>query len=872
MCRATFVESLARLIVWLFLSGLALVLALPAWATLGGIGTQPTTVQVIPTSLNFSIQDLGTTSAAKNMAIQNTGTNQLMFSQIAVTGDYVLTSNFCTQGAKPGTHCNIFIAFKPSGIGVRNGTVTFTDNASASPQTVTLSGMGTRTVSNSLVSIAVTPSTASIAPGSTQQFTAKGTYANGSTQDLTSTATWQSSNSAIATITAAGLATGVAPGAVNITATSGSVSGTASLTVTNPLVSIAVTPANSSAAPETKPQFTATGTYFDHTSNIITTTVTWMSSNPAAATISNSAGLQGLATAVAKGTTTITATFTQNGVPIVGTTTLTVTNATLTRIDVTPSSSTIPLFVQQQYTATGTFTEGSQQTQQDVTNIVTWTSSNTSRVTITVSGLATGVAITSTPVTITAAYKAISGQATVTVDATNLVSIKITTNTPITTLAQGTSRQFTATGTFTNGSTLNITNQATWALTQSPMVATVGVHTGLVKAVPSVLADTPVTITATLGSVSKTSQLTVTNATLISLTVTPITATIPVGVNYDFRATATFNDGTTQDISIDATWSSSSPAVATVSNLGRAIGASSGTTTITALFGTPSGTAQLTVSLATLQSIAITPAQTTVAPGSTVSFGATGSYSDGTKQSLAATWTSSNPSVLTVTNGGTATGQSPGSATITACYPRCPPAGIMSNNATVIVTPSPLMSIAVSAPPQFPPPFSIPEAVTIPFIATGTFADGSKETLTSSVTWASSAPSVATVSNAYPFQGFTTGVGAGTTNITAVFASVVSAPATLTVTTATLQSIAITPSNPTVTVGASENFTAKGTFSDGSVIDLTSQVSWSSSNVTVATISNVGQANTANRGSTTITATFVENGVTTQGTTTLTVN
>jgi hypothetical protein len=41
-----------------------------------------------------------------------------MFSQIAVTGDYVLSTNYCTQGAKPGTHCNIFIAFKPSAIGV----------------------------------------------------------------------------------------------------------------------------------------------------------------------------------------------------------------------------------------------------------------------------------------------------------------------------------------------------------------------------------------------------------------------------------------------------------------------------------------------------------------------------------------------------------------------------------------------------------------------------------------------------------------------------------------------------------------------------------------------------------------------------------
>ena len=718
-----------------------------------------------------------------------------------------------------------------------------------------------------LVSIAVTPSTASIAPGSTQQFTAKGTYADGSTQDLTSTATWQSSNSAIATITAAGLATGVAPGTVTISATSGSVSGTASLTVTNPLVSIAVTPANSSAAPETKPQFTATGTYFDHTSSIITTTVTWSSSNPAAATISNAPGLQGLATAVAQGTTTITAT---QGT-ISGSTPLTVTNATLTSIAVTPSVSTISLFVQQQYTATGAFSDNSQQ---DVTNIVTWSSSNTSKVTITVSGLATGVGVTTTPVMITAAYKEVSDTANVTVDAANLVSIAISSSTPAsdpTKLAQGTSRHFMATGTFANGSTLNITNQATWTLTQSPTVATVGVHTGLVKALPLVPSPrTPVTITATLGSVSKTSQLMVTNATPTSLTVTPITATIPVGINYDFGATAIFNDGSTQDISMDATWTSSNSAEAKISSPGRAVGISPTPigpppvpVTITATFGGQSNTppAHLTVSPATLVSIAVLPAQTTVAPGSTVSFTATGTYSDGTKRSLAPTWTTSDKSVVTIINPGIATGESAGSATITASYQQ------IKSTAAVVVTPSPLTSIAVT-----PATASVPEGVTTEFTATGTFMDLSTQNLTSSVTWASATPSVATVSNAYPFEGFATGVGPGTTNITAVFASKVSAPATLTVSTATLKSIAITPGNPTVTHPASENFTAKGTFSDGSVIDLTTQVSWSSSNVTVATISNVGQANTASTGSTTITATFVENGVTTHGTTTLTVN
>lgn len=86
-----------------------------------------------------------------------------------------------------------------------------------------------------LVSIAVTPTSASIFVGGTQQFTAMGTFSDDSTADLTSTATWASSNTSVATIAAGGLATGVAAGTATITATQdGVLSNGASLTVTEP--------------------------------------------------------------------------------------------------------------------------------------------------------------------------------------------------------------------------------------------------------------------------------------------------------------------------------------------------------------------------------------------------------------------------------------------------------------------------------------------------------------------------------------------------------------------------------------------------------------------------------------------------------------
>jgi sugar lactone lactonase YvrE len=69
-----------------------------------------------------------------------------------------------------------------------------------------------------LVSIAVTPTAATITDGNTQQFTATGTYADASVRNLSASATWSSSNTTFATIAAGGLATCVAPGAVDITA------------------------------------------------------------------------------------------------------------------------------------------------------------------------------------------------------------------------------------------------------------------------------------------------------------------------------------------------------------------------------------------------------------------------------------------------------------------------------------------------------------------------------------------------------------------------------------------------------------------------------------------------------------------------------
>ncbi|MGA3328955.1 MAG: kelch repeat-containing protein, partial [Terriglobia bacterium] len=108
-----------------------------------------------------------------------------------------------------------------------------TGSATVSACAGSVCGSTTVTVNQGVVSITVTPSNATIIPGATQQFSAMATYDNGVTQDVSSSAYWDTSNASAATVAAGGLATGVAGGSTTITASLGSLQGSATLNVAN---------------------------------------------------------------------------------------------------------------------------------------------------------------------------------------------------------------------------------------------------------------------------------------------------------------------------------------------------------------------------------------------------------------------------------------------------------------------------------------------------------------------------------------------------------------------------------------------------------------------------------------------------------------
>jgi hypothetical protein len=155
--------------------------------------------------------------------------------------------------------------------------------------------------------------------------------------------------------------------------------------------------------------------------------------------------------------------------------------------------------------------------------------------------------------------------------------------------------------------------------------------------------------------------------------------------------------------------------------------------------------------------------------------------------------------------------------------------------------------------------------------ATAVYSDGTNRDITSLATWTSGDAKTAAVSDALATKGLVDAVVAGKATITAQYVGV-AGMTDVTVSAAVLKSLAITPAGPTVAVGAIQAFAATGTFDDGSTLDVTPLVTWTSSDLGVADVSNAdgsrGQATVFDVGTTTIQA---QRGAIT-ATTTLTAN
>jgi len=447
--------------------------------------------------------------------------------------------------------------------------------ASAAPAatatSTTLSGSSQVKNRGPMAQVILTPLTASAPGGGTVQFAVYGIRKNG---DSVAVSVAYAATGGI--ISAAGLYTaGQSAGTYHVIATQsgGTLASTADVTISNvPVASVTMSPAAATVTVGTTTQLTATPRDANGTA-LSGRVVSWATSNAAAATVSAS----GLVTGVAAGSATITATSEGQS----GTSAITVTNVPVASVTVSPTAAGVTVGATTPLTATpkdanGTALSG---------RVVSWATSNAAAATVSASGLVTGVAAGSA--TITATSEGQSGTAALTV--TNVPVASVTVSPATASVTVGATTQLTATPKDANGTALS-GRAVTWA-TSNAAAATVSAS-GLVTGVAAGSA----TITATSEGKSGTSAITVTNVPVASVTVTPATANLLVGST--LQLTATLKDALGNPLSGRVvTWASNAPGVTAVSGTGLVTGLGIGGVTITATSEGQSGSSAVTVSL-----------------------------------------------------------------------------------------------------------------------------------------------------------------------------------------------------------------------------------------------------------------------------------
>ncbi|HEY7726653.1 MAG TPA: S8 family serine peptidase [Anaeromyxobacteraceae bacterium] len=272
----------------------------------------------------------------------------------------------------------------------------------------------------------------------------------------------------------------------------------------------------------------------------------------------------------------------------------------------------------------------------------------------------------------------------------SLVAIALTPASP--TIPRGLSRALVATGSWSDGSELDLSSLATWT-SADPSVASVS--GGVVAA--HALGTT--TVAAAVGSIRGTATVAVDPPLLTGLSVTPASASIPRGLTRQLAARGAYSDATAADVTALATWTSSSAGTASVTPAGLVTGVAVGLATVTAAVGGIQGTARVAVEPPAVTGVAVTPSTTSVWAGHPQQLRATARYSDSTTADVgaAATWSSATPSAVAVSATGLASeaaGAPLGASSVVSAS-----AGGFSGSATVSVAAGPPVGPGVDGDP-----------------------------------------------------------------------------------------------------------------------------------------------------------------------------
>jgi len=445
-------------------------------------------------------------------------------------------------------------------------------------------------------------------------------------------------------------------------------------------------------------------------------------------------------------------------------------------------------------------------------------------------------------------------------DVTDAVVTRIDIDPPELTIPAGLRKQLKANGTFSDDSTRDVTSSATWSTSDSDIcsVSNLAASMGLFSAVK----PGPCALAATIAGVSGSASVTVSNAALTKVTITPLQNDLkglPIGLSQRFVAMGTYTAGNPQDITSQVFWSSSEDSVAGISNKqganGLAFAIAEGLTVIKAEDAeTPlSNTVTLTVPPAVIIKVDVSCDKNAVPEGLTSRCKAMATYSipgvviDATN---VVSWSSSAPDVATIDSHGLVIAKKIGTTGISATDPD---SGVMSNIFAVDVTDAILERIELEqtrlferfrhrtigeAPPNLP----------VEFKARGFFSDKPDigMDITGSVSW-----SIQPDSDCQLSLNFATGLKPGKNCDVSATRDGVSATATLVILDVVQNAMEVAPTPASIAKGTALDFHAWGiynlrdpgkTLGMAFAFELTRLVAWSTHDIDgtspVAEISN----------------------------------
>ncbi|WP_181592939.1 Ig-like domain-containing protein [Paenibacillus sp. YN15] len=632
------------------------------------------------------------------------------------------------------------------------------------------------------------------------------TYPDGSVTDVTELADWESNDPDIADVIK-GEVKGYGSGQTYITATYGTKTTTIRVDV-DLAVKLNVNKTSLFLKKDATEEITLTATYADgSTDSGLAARATWTTSDPAVATVT-----KGKIIANGTGEATITATYVDKTVSIL-------VDVNVPRLLIVDQEE---LFLQTKQTAklalTATYANG---TTEDVTDKAEWTTADSS-IAYVQDGSITTYKAGKTEITATYGDKSVKVALSVDVPTTLLLSTKKI-NFQI-----GSTEQVKLEALFSDGTQADITSLAKWSTSDADIAdVTKGMVTGIGTGVATITVEygtRKATLTASVGVLK---SLTTQNDQEL---------TLKKGDKLDLKVSAAFTDGTSKDVTGEAVWTSSNSKTVTVDEGGHLVAAASGTATVTASFG--GKTCEFDVQVDTAQTLTASPTLLVFDLGEIKAITLTAKDRDGNAANVTATadWTTSNASIATVDKG-VVTPVARGKVTITAKY----------GGQSVSISAEIGVAQALNASKRV---VNIKSGESIQITLNSQLSDNSKKEIdAAAAVWKSNSYNVADV-----MDGLITGMGPGTTTVTATFGG---KSVTVTVNVDTLKYLQTDHVMVNMTAGSTMKVTATATYADQTEEDVSIAGLWTTSNMKVADVKN-GVIRANGKGKATITVTFAK--------------